>query len=175
MSDDLATRAISIFGTRLQSLVDWMGKAEAKLSATSGGITALMAARMAPDMHPLPNQIVFACNQPHEFLAWCRGETYSAPDPTTLDWRALKGHIAETIAALDAAAGDGIATQPGKHIDLMGQAHLDLSGPRYLDEWLLPNFYFHLVMAYALLRSQGVDVGKVDYMAHLAGEVRPNA
>jgi hypothetical protein len=175
MSYDLARRAATIFKTRLQSLSGWMGKAEAKLSGTEGAITALMAARMAPDMHPFPHQIVFACNQPHEFLAWCQGDSYSAPDPTTLHWLALKDHVAATITALDAALVEGVAALPNKHIDLMGQAHIDLNGQRYVDDWLLPNFYFHLVMAYALMRNHGVDVGKVDYMAHLAGDVRPNS
>lgn len=174
MSYDLARRAATIFRTRLQSLSNWMGKAEAKLTATEGGITALMAARMAPDMHPFPYQVVFACNQPQEFLAWCRGETYTQPDPTSLHWIALKDHVAATIAALDAALAEGVAALPKKHIDLMGQAHLDLSGQRYVDEWLVPNFYFHLVTAYALMRNHGIDIGKVDYMAHLAGDVRPN-
>jgi hypothetical protein len=175
MSDDLAQRAARIFRTRLQSLSDWMGKAEAKLAETQGTVTALMAARMAPDMYPFPNQIVFACNQPHEFLAWCQGGTYGPPDPTTLHWQALKDHVAQTIAALNSAVESGVATMPDKHIDLMGQAHIDLSGQRYVDDWLLPNFYFHLVMTYALLRNHDVDVGKIDYMAHLAGDVRPNA
>jgi hypothetical protein len=175
MSDDLAQRAAKIFRTRLQSLSNWMGKAEAKLSGTEGAITALMAARMAPDMYPFPNQIVFTCNQPHEFLAWCQGGNYTPPDPTTLHWLALKDHVAQTIAALDSAVEAGIAAMPDKHIDLMGQAHIDVSGQRYVDDWLMPNFYFHLVMAYALLRNHGVDVGKVDYMTHLAADVRPNA
>lgn len=174
MSDELAQRAANIFATRLQSLSDWMGKAEAKLSMMEGRITAVMAARMAPDMHPFPNQIVFACNQAHEFIAWCRNETYSPPDPAALHWVALRDHVRRTIDTLEHAARGGIAALPGKHIDLMGQAHIDLSGQRYVDDWLLPNFYFHLVMAYALLRNHGVDVGKVDYMAHLAGDVRRN-
>ena len=174
MSDDLAQRAARIFSTRLESLLGWMDKAETKLLATEGAITALMAARMAPDMVPFPNQIVFACNQPHEFLAWCRGGSYSAPDASTLHWLALKDHIAETIAALDSAVAAGVATLPDKHIDLMGKAHIDLGGQRYVDEWLGPNFYFHLVMAYAIMRNHGVEIGKADYMAHLAGDVRPN-
>jgi uncharacterized protein len=174
MSDELAQRAAGIFRTRLQSLSNWMDKAEAKLSGASGAMTALMAARMAPDMHPFPYQIVYACNQPLEFLTWCRGETYSAPDPATLHWLALRNHVVETISALDTSVAAAITALPHKHIDLMGKAHLDLSGQRYVDDWLLPNFYFHLVMAYALLRNHGVDVGKVDYMAHLAGDVRPN-
>jgi len=174
MSDELAQRAAKIFRTRLQALMQWMDKAEAKLSHTEGAITALMAARMAPDMHPFPNQIVFACSQAQEFLAWCRRDKYSPPDPATLHWLALKEQIALAIAELDIAETAGIETLPDKHIDLMGKAHLDLSGQRYVDDWLLPNFYFHLVMAYALMRNHGVDVGKVDFMAHLAGDVRPN-
>lgn len=174
MSDDPARRAATMFRARLQSLAGWMGKAEAKLSGTQGAVTALMAARMAPDMYPFPHQIVFTCNQPHEFLAWCRGEDYDQPDPTALHWVALREHVAQTVAALDAALAQGIAALPGKHIDLMGAAHLDLSGQRYVDDWLAPNFYFHLVMAYALMRNHGVELGKIDYMAHLAADVRPN-
>lgn len=175
MSDELALRAAHIFRTRLQSLADWMRAAEAKLSQTEGAVTALMAARMAPDMYPFPHQIVFACNQPQEFLAWCRGERYTAPDPMTLHWIALKDLVALTIAELDVAEAAGIVTLSDKHVDIMGQAHIDFSGQRYVDDWLLPNFYFHLVMAYALMRNHGVDLGKADYMAHLAGDVRPNA
>lgn len=170
MSDDLAQRAAGIFKTRLQSLSNWMGKAE-----TRGEGDALVSARLAPDMHPFPWQIVFTCNQPHEFLAWCTGGSYTQPDPAPLDWQALKVHVALTMEALDAALAAGITAPADKHIDLMGSAHLDLSGQRYVDEWLLPNFYFHLVTSYALMRMNGVDVGKIDYMAHLHGDVRPNA
>ena len=170
MSDGLAQQAAGIFRTRLQSLSNWMDKAEASADGT-----ALVAARLAPDMHPFPWQIVFTCNQPNEFLAWCGGGTHNQPDPTMLDWAALKAHVAETAAALDAAVAAGITAPSGKHIDLMGSAHLDLGGQRYVDEWLLPNFYFHLVTSYALLRMSGVDIGKIDYMAHLHGDVRPNA
>ena len=54
-------------------------------------------------------------------------------------------------------------------------ASLQLPGLDYVDEWLVPNFYFHLVTAYDILRHHGVDIGKADYMAHLGPRMRPAA
>ena len=59
-----------------------------------------------------------------------------------------------------------------KRVDLMHGMFMVLSGRDYVDEWLLPNFYFHLVTAYDLLRREGVQIGKADYMAHLHGRVQ---
>ena len=52
---------------------------------------------------------------------------------------------------------------------------ITLDGAAYVDDWILPNFYFHFVTAYAILRSLGVTIGKADYMAHLMPLVRPLA
>ena len=52
--------------------------------------------------------------------------------------------------------------------------HMVLPAQRYLDDWLLPNFYFHLTTAYALMRMKGVPLGKADFMAHLIADLRPD-
>ena len=52
---------------------------------------------------------------------------------------------------------------------------IKIDGATYVDDWLVPNFYFHFVTAYAILRREGVALGKIDYMAHLAPLVRPLA
>jgi len=161
--------APAIFRSRLETLAALLETAERQWS---GDLAALVAARLAPDMHPFAWQIVFTCNQPHEYLAWCAGGTYTQPDPAAMDWTALKAHVAETLAALSAVDK---APPAEKRIELPpADAHLVLTGPRYADDWLMPNFYFHLVTSYALLRMKGIALGKVDYMAHLVGEIRPN-
>ena len=60
-----------------------------------------------------------------------------------------------------------------KRVELVNGMHLILAGNLYIDEWLMPNFYFHLVTAYDILRREGIDIGKKDYLAHLAPHIRP--
>jgi len=171
MGDDLAARAVGIFRSRLETLAALMARAEQQWTAQERVLADLAAARLAPDMHPLPYQIVFTCNQPREFVAWSKGETYAQPDPESLDWDDLKAHVTTTIESLA-----HVGTLPDeKRIEIPPMdAHLLLTAQRYVDEWLLPNFYFHLVTAYGLLRMSGVELGKADYMAHLIGDLRPN-
>lgn len=161
--------APAIFRSRLETLAALLETAERQ---QPGALDELVAARLAPDMHPFAWQIVFTCNQPQEYLAWCAGETYQQRDPAVMDWAALKAHVAETLAAVSAA---DTAPPVEKRIELPpADAHLILTGERYVDDWLMPNFYFHLVTSYALLRMKGIALGKVDYMAHLVSEIRPN-
>jgi uncharacterized protein len=58
---------------------------------------------------------------------------------------------------------------------LMEGYELDMDGVQYLRDWALPNFYFHVVTAYDILRSQGVQIGKQDYLAHAAYAIRKKA
>jgi hypothetical protein len=77
------------------------------------------------------------------------------------------GYLAEATAAAD----DGVFGRD-KRIDLPAGRFISLPGQLYVEEWLMPNFYFHFVTAYDILRHGGVQIGKADYMAHLAGHVR---
>jgi hypothetical protein len=171
MSDPLALRALTIFRTRLAVLAGLLAKAEEQGADLEG----LLAARLAPDMHAFPWQLVFACNQARQFVAWCGGPAYAEIDANGFDWQAGKAHVEHSIATLDAAiAADLACPGPVKRIDIPPiNAYLELTGERFVDDWLLPNFYFHIAMAYALLRSNGVAIGKADFMAFLAEDLRP--
>lgn len=173
MSDDVLARSIEIFTTRLQVLHRLLGLAEDQWREAGRDPEALVAARLAEDMFPLPYQIVFACNQPNELMAWCSGGT-AAETAKTLDFAGMKRHIEETIGHLDEAvkALDDSALDRDKHIKLMAGMALDLPGRLYIEDWLMPNFYFHIVTAYDILRHEGAQIGKADYMAHLADRVR---
>ncbi|MGY0552893.1 DUF1993 family protein [Vreelandella sp. 2A-K22] len=59
-----------------------------------------------------------------------------------------------------------------KHLELGGGIYVDLTGEEYVADFLLPNFYFHLVTTYSILRSVGVPIGKKDYMLHLMPKVK---
>lgn len=168
----------------LQALSGWLDKARAHYGAEADG---LMSRRLAPDMFPLASQVRFACLQAQEATYRLRGE----PLPQTLDDLARAGReagerpgslseaqvcIAAALARLDALdpqALDDDAASPVT-IELPGLT-FDMVGEGYARDWALPQFYFHLVTAYAILRHHGVPLGKADYVPHMFAYLRPGA
>lgn len=168
----------------LQALAAWLRKAQEQRKDAD----ALMAARLAPDMFPLATQVRFACLQAHEGGRRLRNETF----PPTLDELLEEGRaggerpgsITQALSRIDEALAflDGLspgALDEGARRPLalelpMGLA-FDLDGERYARDWALPQFYFHITTAYAILRSQGVEVGKADYVPHMLAYLRPKA
>jgi len=175
MSRSALTRIIEVFTTRLQTLDRLLDIAEAQWREKARDPASILTARLADDMVPFPYQIVYACNQPNHFAAWCAGTAPPQTDPTKLDFAGLKQHVQRAIGYLAEATGpvdDGVLARD-KRIDLQAGMFISLSGALYVEDWLMPNFYFHLVTAYDILRHEGVQIGKADYMQHLAGHVRP--
>lgn len=104
------------------------------------------------------------------------GAGADAPHGTLAGARA---RIAETLAAVAAAAPDDTGASAGidpatpiAHALPMGLI-FDLTAAQYVRDWALPQFYFHLMAAYAILRAQGVDLGKADFVAHMFAYARP--
>ena len=166
----------------LGALSDWLGKAEAQDGVTDG----LMSARLAPDMFPLATQIRFACVQAQEGAYRLRGEVFPASVTDLLDEGRNAGErpgtiagasarIAETLALLEKLRADMPAIDPAAPIAhaLPQGMVFDLTAEQFVRDWALPQFYFHLMAAYAILRAQGVELGKVDYVAHMFAYLRP--
>jgi hypothetical protein len=174
MSNSSMMRITETFATRLQVLARLLEVAEGQLRDKARDPGTLLTARLADDMLPFPYQIVFTCNQPNQFAGWCIGAAPARTDPSSLDFAGLKAHVRDALQYLRDSIGqldDGVLERD-KRVELSGGRYVILPGPLYVDDWLLPNFYFHLVTAYDILRHEGVQIGKVDYMAHLAGRVR---
>jgi hypothetical protein len=174
MAETVLARATGIFRTRLETLGRLLDTAAAQWRERTLDPETLLASRLAPDMLPLPHQIVFACNQPNDLAAWCTGSTTVRTEPGDLAFPQLKQHVEATIGRLteatEALADDVLLRE--KRVELREGAYLVLPGQIYIEDWLMPNFYFHLVTAYDVLRHEGVRIGKADYMAHLAPRVR---
>ncbi|PZU13033.1 MAG: DUF1993 domain-containing protein [Sphingobium sp.] len=170
---------VSSCAPMLRSLSTWLDKAGA-----AGG-DALLSARLAPDMFPLATQVRFACVQPREGMHRLAGEEFS-PDlialldeardggdrPGTLD--DARARIAETLALIDGFAGKAGADpeRPIAHALPIGTT-FDLTATQYVRDWVLAQFYFHVMTTYAILRANGVPLGKGDYVAHLLPFLRP--
>ena len=148
----------------------------------------LMEARLAPDMFPLSTQIRFTCMQALEGVSRMRGEAFPPAIATLLSEgreageqpgtiAGARARIAETLAALEQDAARDFAFDPQMPIahELPNGMIFDLTAEQYARDWALPQFYFHLNTAYAILRANGVALGKADYVAHMLPLMRPES
>ena len=133
---------------------------------------AMSQARLAPDMLPLGAQVAFACNQPRGFSQWCAGQAIENLAHEVGTVAQARAHIADTKTRVAAIAADDRKLDEVKRIGLGPGRYCELPGRQYVSEYLMPNLYFHITAAYAILRMRGVPVGKSDYMAFLAPQVR---
>lgn len=166
----------------LRALVNWLDKAEAAQADMAG----LLDARLAPDMLPLAAQLRFVCVQAREAIGHLRGEG-EASDLAALRAEGLgagsgagtiadaRSRIAETLAMLDALAPDALDGGQDAPVTLQMPNGIvfDMTGGEYVRDWLLPQFYFHLNTAYAILRHRGIALGKPDYVPHMRAYIRP--
>jgi len=168
----------------LGSLSGWLDKAQGQLSAADA--EALLSARLAPDMYPLATQIRFACVQAHEAVHRLQGKAFPAYLDALLNEgrdageqpgsiATAKARIDEAVALLQSLSGDALDGAAGTAIAhaLPNGIILDLTAEEYARDWTLSQFYFHVMTAYAILRAQGVSLGKADYVAHMFGHIRP--
>lgn len=168
----------------LNALSAWLGKAETQ--RPGDGADRLLVARLAPDMFPLATQVCFACVQALEGVFRTRGEDLPGLVATLLDEGRnaaerpgtiadAQARIAETVAAVETAASDAPAVDsaiPIAHTLPQGMI-FDLTAEQYVRDWAIPQFYFHVMTAYAILRAQGIELGKADYVAHMFAYLRP--
>ena len=180
----LTNLLVPTYKQMLKTLSGWLDKAQAQMP--EGRAEALLSARLAPDMFPLSTQIRFACVQAQEGVSRLKGEDFPAAIGILLDEGRNAGEhpgsladaqtrIYETIALLDGVAPSALDADPKRPIEhaLPTGMVFDLTAEQYVRDWTLPQFYFHLTIAYAILRSEGVDLGKADYVTHMFAYLRP--
>ncbi len=165
---DLHAIAIPTYAQMLKGLSAQLTKAEAH-----GG--ELLTARLAPDMFPLATQIRFVCNQASDLLRHLTGADSFAPAEDAADFAGLRAQLADAVARIEAVQPDAFAGAAEKTIELKMPNGIvfDLTGEQFVRDWSLPQLYFHLMAAYAILRSQGVPLGKPDWVPHMFAYIRP--
>ena len=170
----LYDETVPTFIQMLSNLDRWLEAATAH--ATAGGFDAenFSGLRLAPDQFPLTRQVQAACDGAK--LACSRVSGVAAPvhvdGPATLpELRARIADVRTYLADLPAAAFEGVDDTLMSPPFLKGMA---VTNRNYVREFAIPNFYFHVNMAYAILRSAGVKLGKMDYIGHMT-LVKPEA
>ena len=157
-----------VFTTRLDALSHILDVGERHF----GDLQQVMGERLAPDMFPFGTQIAFACNQPRGFAQWCAGKPVQNLSHEVESVDMARAHISATKEMVAAVAADDGKLDEIKRVGLGPGAYCELPARLYVSDYLLPNLYFHITTAYAILRKLGAPLGKGDYLPFLAPHVK---
>jgi hypothetical protein len=152
----------------LNNLSALLDKAAAHAEAKKFDSLALAQARLFPDMHPFNRQVQIACDT----AKGAAGRLAQAEIPKHADTETtipeLKARIAKTVDYLKSITPAQMQGAESRDVELkFPSGSWKFSGVGYLTDFVLPNFYFHVSMAYALLRNNGVEIGKRDYLGDI--------
>lgn len=153
---------------KLLGTVDgWLDKATAHGSAKKYDPNVLLQARLAPDMFPLVRQLQAACDQAKYAAGRASGKDIPAHQDTEQTLDEVRKRVASVIAYLDGFSARDFEGTDDRLISLPRWEGKSMTAAAYFVEHALPNFFFHLTTAYALLRHNGVEVGKRDFLGAL--------
>ncbi len=158
--------SIPVFITGLKNLSRVLAKGAANAEERKIDPAVLLGSRLAPDMFPLARQVQITSDTVKAFAARIAGiEVPSYPDTETT-FAELEARIQKTIAFLETITPAQIDGSEEKEVGVPSRSEPDrkFKGQFYLLNWALPNLYFHITTAYAILRHNGVPVGKKDYL-----------
>jgi hypothetical protein len=158
-----------VFINALTSMKLWLDKALSEKSEAD-----LIEAQLAPDMRPLPAQYQMASDSAKNAIARLCGITPPVMPDTEISFAELQTRCDKTIAFIAEADPVVLAASGDSEVVLSfpnGMGYR-FTGASYLTGFALPNFFFHVTTAYAILRAQGVSLGKPDFLQHLGP---PNA
>ena len=165
MSLTMYSASVPVFVRSLSSLGQWLLKAEAHAEAKKFDVDVLLSTRLAPDMLPFTRQIQIACDSAKFCVARLAGIEAPVFEDKETTMAELKDRIARTLAFVQSVAPDRIEGSDDKDITVPRRdGPVVMKGEAYLNHFALPNLYFHVTTAYALLRHNGVELGKADFL-----------
>jgi len=159
--------AIRLFAKALKNLEHWMEKAAAYAKAKSFEVDVLGQARLAPDQYGFVRQVQSACDQAKYAAAYLSGKPAPSHPDTEQTFAELRQRIQKCLAFLETVRAKDLAGAEERKVSPPWLGGRWLRGDDYLVHVALPNCFFHATMAYAILRHNGVDLGKMDYIGSL--------
>ena len=165
MTISMFEASVPRFAAQLNALSNVLDKAAKHAEANKIGADVLPSSRLYPDMFPLTRQVQIACDFAKGCAARLAGDAVPKVDDSETTFGELKVRIEQTIAYLDTFSASRIDGSEAREISLtVGGSEMRFSGKDYLLGFVLPNFYFHVVTAYDILRHNGVVIGKRDFL-----------
>jgi hypothetical protein len=165
MSISMYEISIPVLTRGLTNLSAILDKAAAHASAKKFDSAVLASSRLFPDMHPLLRQVQIACDTAKGAAARLAEIEVPKHEDTEVTFADLKVRIGKTVDFLKSISAAQLKDAESRNIEIkFPNGAWKFTGIDYLTGFVLPNFYFHTSMAYALLRKAGVEVGKGDFL-----------
>jgi uncharacterized protein len=153
----------------LRSIDGWLDKAEKLAAAKRFDVAVVLNDRLAPDMGAFIYQVQSACDYIKGGAAWLSGQKPPRHEDNERTVAELRERIRKTAAFVESVRQDQYAEAAGRKVSVSWAPDGSvIKGEDYLLQVVVPNAYFHIAMAYAILRHNGVDVGKMDFLGPIA-------
>ena len=165
MTFSIYQASVPVYTRRLEALSAILDKAAVYAAQRKIDPAALIQARLYPDMLPLGRQVQIACSHAVRGAARLSGAEPASVEDKETSFDDLKARVAKTLAFLkdvDAKKMDGMEDREITYP--VGDRKMTLKAGEYLLHFSMPNFYFHLTTAYDILRNNGLEIGKADFM-----------
>jgi len=157
--------SVPVFKRALVNLDAILGKAQSYAEARKIEPGALLTARLAPDMYHLTRQVQVVCDTAKYTAAYLAGVDAPKHEDNEASFAELKARIGKTLAFLDTLKPEQIDGSEERTITRnFGEQTFTFKGQDYLLRFGIPNVYFHAMAAYAILRHNGLDIGKRDFL-----------
>ena len=149
----------------LNNLETCLDKAERHAATKKFDVGVLMTSRLAPDMKDFIYQVQSACDYVKAAAAWLSGQMPPKHEDNEQTIDELRARIRKTVAFAKSVKEAQYAGASERKVKLSWAPGKVISGKNYLLQVTIPNAFFHIAMAYAILRHNGVDVGKMDFLS----------
>jgi hypothetical protein len=154
-----------VFTSRLKSLSSILSKAEQQAKAKSYDAAVLLNDRLAPDMFNLIRQVQIATDQAKGCMARLAGHAPVGIEDTETTFADLQSRIAKVMGIVEGYTEAQLEGSETRDVTVkIPDSELKFKGLDYALGWAMPNFYFHITMAYAILRHNGIELGKRDFL-----------
>jgi uncharacterized protein len=152
----------------LENMGGWLDKAESHAAEKGYDANVLLQSRLAPDMFPLVRQFQNACDNAKFAAAFTTGKEPPAHPDTEQTMDEVRARIATVIAYLDGFTAEDFEGTDSRTVRRPRWEGKSMAATDYFLEHAVPNFFFHLTTVYAILRHNGVELGKRDYLGRLS-------
>jgi uncharacterized protein len=159
--------AIQLFAKTLKNLEQWMDKAEAHAKAKGFEPEVLAQARLAPDQYSFVRQVQSACDQVKYAAAYLGNKQAPSHPDTEQTFAELRQRIQKCLSFVESVQAKDLVGAEDRKVAPAWLGGRWLRGDDYMVNVAIPNFFFHATTAYSILRHNGVDLGKMDFVGTL--------
>lgn len=165
MKNSMHALSVEVFTNALGNLSLILEKSLAHATQRKFEPAVLLAARLAPDMLPLTRQVQIACDLAKNSVARLAAQEPPRFEDTETTFEQLRVRIARVIDYLKSVPASALEGAETRDVRVpSGQRAYEFKGLEFLQRWAIPNVFFHVTTAYAILRHNGVDLGKRDFL-----------